>query len=75
MNEKTIKIAVRAIRAYILKSILPTYIRFSLARSHTYVLFPCLVIFSGHQFHYELLSVCRKNAMCAEDVLVVEELE
>ena len=34
MSEKTIKVAVRAVKAHISKSILPTYGRFSCARSH-----------------------------------------
>ena len=36
-NDKTIKVAVRAVKAHISKSILPTYGRFSRARSHIYI--------------------------------------
>ena len=41
-NEKTIKIAVCAVKAYISKSILPTYVRFSRARSHITSVCMCL---------------------------------
>ena len=36
-NKKTENIAVRAVKAYISKSILPTYGRFSRGRSHIYI--------------------------------------
>ena len=43
MRDKTgkkTKIAVRAVKAYISKSILPTYVRFSRGRSHIYIYVP-----------------------------------
>ena len=39
-NREKTKIAVRAVKAYISKSILPTYVRFSRGRSHIYIFVP-----------------------------------
>ena len=50
-NEKTIKIAVRAVKAHISKSILPTYGRFSRAQSHI-IIYPTTEYSTVHTHIY-----------------------
>ena len=55
MREKTTKIAVRAVKAYISKSILPTYVMFLRGRSHVYIFVP------DPQMHGPHGSTCKRT--------------
>ena len=55
-NEKTIKVADRAVKAHILKSILPTYGRFSRARSHIY-----FRVLAGMRTSNKIFTACVRN--------------
>ena len=70
MSEKTQKkenIAVRAVKAYISKSILPTYGRFSRGRSQmNNCIIGAVVLFTNFQHNYTLTSIEYITVCCLQ---------